>query len=196
MLGTSTIAAISVRERRLPPRPRRLSLEVVDERLATFTWAVDDVPAEVPLTNAERDVLARIAAGASNAEIATARGVSVRTVANQVARLFKKLNATSRYELIQWTSLVRGRSTIVETIERDGKPMAIARHRDAGTRDALALTTEEREVVWRVAQAMPYKEIAYELGVPIATVAGRLQRAMRKLHVTSRVELLQRLGLR
>ncbi len=87
----------------LPPQPSGLVVEVVDEDLAIFTWDVGrpDATIETPLTAAERDVLARIASGASNAAIARARKASVRTVANQVASLLRKLGAASRYELIQ-----------------------------------------------------------------------------------------------
>lgn len=52
------------------------------------------------LSPAERDVVARIFAGESNAAIARARGASVRTVANQVARVMKKLRVGSRAAII------------------------------------------------------------------------------------------------
>ncbi|MFN0252992.1 MAG: response regulator transcription factor [Kofleriaceae bacterium] len=83
-----------------PPGPTGLVMEVVDEELAVFAWDVERLD-EARLTEAERDVLVRIVAGASNAQIARARTASVRTVANQVASLLRKLNAASRYELIQ-----------------------------------------------------------------------------------------------
>jgi DNA-binding CsgD family transcriptional regulator len=51
------------------------------------------------LTDAERDVLTRILAGDSNETIAKARGSAVRTVANQIASIFRKLGVSSRAEL-------------------------------------------------------------------------------------------------
>ncbi|HEY1953967.1 MAG TPA: helix-turn-helix transcriptional regulator, partial [Polyangiaceae bacterium] len=51
------------------------------------------------LTRAERAVARRVARGESNAEIARARGSSPRTVANQVAQIFRKLGVASRAEL-------------------------------------------------------------------------------------------------
>lgn len=51
------------------------------------------------LTEAERGVASCIAKGMSNAAIAEARGTHVRTVANQVASLFRKLGVASRAEL-------------------------------------------------------------------------------------------------
>ena len=57
-------------------------------------------PAAVPqLTPAEREVLEDVIRGGSNREIAARRRASVRTVANQVAGLLKKLGAASRLEL-------------------------------------------------------------------------------------------------
>lgn len=54
------------------------------------------------LSPAERAVLAYVIRGDSNAEIAAARRTSVRTVANQVAKLLRKLGASSRFDLIRW----------------------------------------------------------------------------------------------
>ena len=52
------------------------------------------------LTDAEHDVLELLQHGLSNAEIATMRGRSVRTVANQVASLLRKTKSPSRRGLI------------------------------------------------------------------------------------------------
>ena len=51
------------------------------------------------LTEAERAVATLVIDGLSNAEIATRRGTSVRTVANQLQSLYRKLNVASRLEL-------------------------------------------------------------------------------------------------
>ncbi len=53
------------------------------------------------LTAAERDVVRRALSGASNAEIARGRGSSPRTVANQLASIFRKLGIFSRNALAQ-----------------------------------------------------------------------------------------------
>ena len=52
-----------------------------------------------PLTRAERDVVDALLRGATNAEIARARGRSVNTVAKQVASVFRKIGGSSRLEL-------------------------------------------------------------------------------------------------
>jgi DNA-binding NarL/FixJ family response regulator len=50
-------------------------------------------------TAAEREVALLIGRGFFSAEIAAARGVALRTVANQVAALFRKLGASSRVDV-------------------------------------------------------------------------------------------------
>jgi DNA-binding CsgD family transcriptional regulator len=59
------------------------------------------------LTGAEREVIACILAGLSNAQIARARRTSVRTVANQIAGIFKKTGARSRAEIATAAVLFR-----------------------------------------------------------------------------------------
>lgn len=74
----------------------------------TFRWgagrfAVASEPAparaEPTLTTAEREVMALLLEGRSNAQIAKARKTAVRTVANQVASLFRKYGVGSRAAL-------------------------------------------------------------------------------------------------
>lgn len=64
-----------------------LSLPVGDEILAG-------------LTEAERAVARDAISGLSNAAIARRRGSSPRTVANQLAAIYRKLGVTSRAELV------------------------------------------------------------------------------------------------
>lgn len=65
-----------------------------------MSFPLDAQTDDVPLTAAEAEIAAAIRDGRSNGEIARVRGSSARTVANQVAGLFKKLGVTSRIELI------------------------------------------------------------------------------------------------
>ena len=53
----------------------------------------------VPITPAEREIALSVLSGLSNADIAARRGTSVRTVANQLAQLYRKLRVCSRLEL-------------------------------------------------------------------------------------------------
>ena len=52
------------------------------------------------LTAAERNVLEALIRGCSNLEIARERGTSPRTIANQVASIFRKFEVVSRAELM------------------------------------------------------------------------------------------------
>jgi DNA-binding NarL/FixJ family response regulator len=53
-----------------------------------------------PLTNAERELVERLLHGDTQRAMADHRGVSVRTIANQMSRLFEKLGVSSRTELV------------------------------------------------------------------------------------------------
>jgi DNA-binding NarL/FixJ family response regulator len=93
----------------LPAEVARLSpaglsverLRLGSEEFAVFSWDVATPPAAPDLTPAEQEVLRLVGEGASNQAIARARATSVRTVANQVASLLRKLGASSRFELIR-----------------------------------------------------------------------------------------------
>jgi DNA-binding NarL/FixJ family response regulator len=87
-----TLAAISRRD-----------AEVTFVGWAGKRFAVIAMPMELKLpaalSPAEREVVTLVVAGRSNAEIARARGVSRRTVENQLASSMKKLGASSRADL-------------------------------------------------------------------------------------------------
>lgn len=56
-------------------------------------------PLLVDLTPAEREVTVLLLDGRDNASIAEERGTSLRTTANQIASVFRKLGVSSRAEL-------------------------------------------------------------------------------------------------
>jgi DNA-binding CsgD family transcriptional regulator len=69
-------------------------------RLAAAALAPSGEKVDQPrLTDAEREIIARLADGWSNAAIARARGTSEKTVANQVGALLKKFGSSSRRAL-------------------------------------------------------------------------------------------------
>jgi DNA-binding NarL/FixJ family response regulator len=59
-------------------------------------------PAQIPLalTGAEQDIALQVFAGASNEQIARARGVTERTVGIQLEAIYRKLSIGSRFELV------------------------------------------------------------------------------------------------
>jgi DNA-binding CsgD family transcriptional regulator len=85
---------------RPPPGLEVESVELGGETVLVFSWPAGE-PEDIPaLTAAERAMLEGILAGHSNAVIARGRRTSLRTVANQVASLFRKLGVSSRAQLV------------------------------------------------------------------------------------------------
>lgn len=88
-----------------------------------------------------------------------------------------------------WRALVDGRWSLVDQFDSDGRRLIVARRNDPELRRARALTRRERQVLAFLGQGHANKLIAYELGLPVSTVAGHLAAAARKLGVRTRVEL-------
>ncbi len=76
-------------------------LEVAGETLLVLSFPIppQDSFEGASLSRSEADVARLAAEGLSNADIAARRGTSVRTVANQIASIFRKLGVSSRREL-------------------------------------------------------------------------------------------------
>lgn len=91
-----------------------------------------------------------------------------------------------------WTALVEGRWSLVDRFESDGKRFLVAVQNAANAPDPRALDNDERPILHFVAMGHTNKLIAYELGLPLGTVATRLGSVMRKLGVRSRVEIIER----
>jgi DNA-binding NarL/FixJ family response regulator len=85
-----------------PPRDVKAYRVAGREDEVVFVWRSrrKRPTAETALTASERAILELVVRGCSNQAIAAARSTSVRTVANQVASLLRKLGAASRYELL------------------------------------------------------------------------------------------------
>jgi DNA-binding CsgD family transcriptional regulator len=72
-----------------------------EEELAMITIpCLFESKIEKLVTPAEMSVVRDVICGKSNADIAWSRGTSARTVANQLASIYRKLKLTSRQELI------------------------------------------------------------------------------------------------
>lgn len=82
-----------------PDDLRVMELDVEGQTFVLFEWS-SAPPVLDGLTDAERDVVTGILRGESNAAIAKRRGTHLRTVANQVARIFRKVGVSSRSELV------------------------------------------------------------------------------------------------
>lgn len=92
--------------KRLPEKPPPdLDAIVLEDGSVLVSFAARPVALPKVLTPAERAVASMVIAGLENSAIARARKTSVRTVANLLARCFKKLGVNSRAEL---AALVHG----------------------------------------------------------------------------------------
>jgi DNA-binding NarL/FixJ family response regulator len=75
------------------------TFRIGDDQFAVLSVPLIEGSAMDALSTAEREVAALAAAGLRNAAIAAYRRTSVRTVANQMASILRKLGVSSRYEL-------------------------------------------------------------------------------------------------
>lgn len=92
--------------------PGKLSVSRIDTSdgvIAIFSIELPTAGVEHALTAAEREVVTLLLEHLSNAEIAERRGTSLRTVANQVASIFRKLGVQSRSELVASGALFGGK---------------------------------------------------------------------------------------
>lgn len=79
--------------------PRSAFSEHVVDGIRVWTIEVDAVSLPKSLTEAEADVTRLVLEGLSNQAIAAARASSDRTVANQLASIYRKVGVNSRSEL-------------------------------------------------------------------------------------------------
>ena len=95
-----------VAERAMFGAPPGLTLEPNEEGLegaVVVSFPVVAARPREPLTRAESEVLAAVGLGLSNHEIARRRGVAMRTIANQLAEVFRKLGVRSRLEATRFS---------------------------------------------------------------------------------------------
>jgi DNA-binding CsgD family transcriptional regulator len=80
-------------------RPEAGSVEQLDPKTSVLVMPETETAQVAGLTVAERDVVRLIRTGARNEEIARVRRTSMRTVANQVASILRKLGVHSREDI-------------------------------------------------------------------------------------------------
>ncbi|MCA9631916.1 MAG: helix-turn-helix transcriptional regulator [Myxococcales bacterium] len=151
-------------------------------------------PSVRQLTTREREAAQLAALGFSNAEAAYALGTSESTAATHTANALNKLNVARRVELVAlWMTLA---ARDAERLALLYKPIRV----DAVTSgvasppDLAKLTAAENEVTELVAQGLTNAQIAERRQASERTVANQLQSVFRKLGVSSRSELIVKLG--
>jgi DNA-binding CsgD family transcriptional regulator len=93
-----------------PPDLEGREFSVAGSRVVLLEWTqspASSSPRQLHLTPAERDVLSLLLLGKSDVAIAKARSKSARTVANQIAGLFRKFEVHSRAELAAKVALLQ-----------------------------------------------------------------------------------------
>jgi DNA-binding NarL/FixJ family response regulator len=96
--------------------------------------------------------------------------------------------------LAEWRALFRGRWSVVDHSDSDGKTFIVACRNEPKAPQTKGLTARESVVVALVAQGCSNKEIQYELGWPLSTIASCLTSATLKLGVSSRTALVRMLS--
>ncbi|MDZ7793517.1 MAG: helix-turn-helix transcriptional regulator [Spirochaetia bacterium] len=89
-----------------------------------------------------------------------------------------------------WEGLLRGRWSLVDHIDSDGAHYLLAIRNDPDAEAPHTLSRREAQVASYAAQGHMNKEIAYELGLAASTVASHLSKALIKLKLGSRTELV------
>lgn len=156
---------------------------------AASASAVGDASVDAVLTPAGKVV--HVKDGATTTRVRASLSEAVLRSERARGKL-RHVDSTEATEL--WAALVAGRYSIVEATERDGKRYLLARKNTLRSPDLLALTKEESDVVWLIAQGHSHKYVAYELGLSVASIVRRLRGAMLKLRVSSRRDLLRKIG--
>jgi DNA-binding CsgD family transcriptional regulator len=82
------------------PLPEGAWAEPLGDDLTLLTFPLPEAQLPDALTIAEQEVAVQVFAGASQRDIAEARGVSVKTIGNQLESIYRKLGVSSRVELV------------------------------------------------------------------------------------------------
>ncbi|HKP56814.1 MAG TPA: LuxR C-terminal-related transcriptional regulator [Polyangiales bacterium] len=93
-----------------------------------------------------------------------------------------------------WQGLVNGRWSLVERFDADGKRFMLAHKNPETITDPRGLTELEARVARLAVRGYSDKLIAYHLGVAEGTVSSQLSRALRKLGIDGRVDLVRLFG--
>ena len=103
-----------------------------------------------------------------------------------------RLRATGEDEALQmWEGLVDGSWSLVESFESDGRRLIVAKRNSITTRDPRKLSHRQRQVAALAAMGRSDKLIAYSLGISVSAVRSHLARALRKLGIENRRNLLR-----
>lgn len=119
------------------------------------------------LTQRERDIVALIATGATNEQIARALGIRAKTVTNVLTRVYAKTQTGSRTDLaVRLFADEPARASIV----------------------CAALSARQTEILTHVARGMTNKQVAFSLNLAEKTVRNQMTAILRKLGTVNRTQ--------
>lgn len=119
---------------------------------------------------------------------------ALRTAARAVDKVRGRRVKDAEEALAIWRVLTDGRWTIADDFDAQGRRTIVAYNNVPLPSLAFPkLSLRERQVVCFVALGHTNKQIGYELGVSASSVATHLSKAMKKLGVRSRAELVAKL---
>ncbi|MFO0551884.1 MAG: helix-turn-helix transcriptional regulator [Polyangiaceae bacterium] len=132
--------------------------------------------------------------------IVDARGAAkprtARTELRQAAATMDRARGSLRQRdpdagLRAWQALVAGRWTLVDVFDTDGRRFIVARENQPVAPSVVHLTRREQHVITYARLGWPSKQIAYTLGIAESTVSETLRRALDKMGLRSRVDLIR-----
>lgn len=108
------------------------------------------------------------------------------------ARTRRQRSGSPEKALASWQALVRGRHSLVDWFDADGRRYILAIPNPPGVRDIRGLTEREARVVQYVALGEKHRAIGYRLGISRSAVTKAVRSAMRKLGAKTSAELVAR----
>ncbi len=129
--------------------------------------------------------------------IGPARDRSAATRLREAARMVDKARGQLRNRpeeaLRMWKGLVRGRWTLVDWFDSDGRRFLLAKQNTPRILDPRGLTEREAQVATYAAHGETSKLIGYRLGLSPSYVSRLLKDASRKLGVKTQAQLVERM---
>jgi DNA-binding CsgD family transcriptional regulator len=90
-----------------------------------------------------------------------------------------------------WQGLLAGRWSLVDHYDTDGRRFLLARRNDPRVNEPSQLTLRQRQILFYAGIGWSTKEVAYALGLADSTVRGTLRRALGKMRISTRAELIR-----
>jgi DNA-binding CsgD family transcriptional regulator len=106
----------------------------------------------------------------------------------------RELRCDGTEVLSVWTGLLKGRWSVLDQIDSDGRHFVLVFENEPEAAAPRALSRREAQVATYAAQGHANKTIGYELGIGISTVATHLRNALAKLGLKRRTDLVWLFG--